>query len=72
MKTPLLSSDLTSSQKIQFLKFDEACGFDDIPNECLQHPPSLSTVHLTHLFNQSMPSAVALSGTVEGGKHKFA
>jgi hypothetical protein len=54
------------------LKFDEACGFDDIPNECLQHPPSLSTVHLTHLFNQSMPSAVALSGTVEGGKHKFA
>jgi hypothetical protein len=33
------------------LKLREACGIDDIPNECLKQLPRRPLVHLTHFFN---------------------
>jgi hypothetical protein len=36
------------------LELGKACGFGDIPNECLTHLPRKTLVHLTHLFNHSL------------------
>jgi hypothetical protein len=41
-------------KEIQSLKLGKACGFDDIPNECLRHLPKRPLVHLIHLFNHCL------------------
>jgi hypothetical protein len=33
----------------------QACGHDDIANECLRHLPRRPLVHLTNLFNHCLP-----------------
>jgi hypothetical protein len=42
------------SKEIQSLKSGKACGFDAIPNECLQHLPRILLVHLTYLFKHCL------------------
>jgi hypothetical protein len=39
------------SNKIQSLKLEKSCGFDDIPNGFVWHLPRRPIVPLTHLFN---------------------
>jgi hypothetical protein len=54
MKISLLISDCDVSKEIQSLKLGKACIFDGIPNECLQHLPTTTLVHLTRLFSHCL------------------
>jgi hypothetical protein len=42
------------SKEIQSLELGKVCGFDGIPNECLQYLQRRLLVHLTHLFNHCL------------------
>jgi hypothetical protein len=42
------------SKEVLSLKLGKACGFDDIPNECLWYLPRRPFVHMTCLFNHCL------------------
>jgi hypothetical protein len=37
--SPVMLQPYNVSKDIQILKLGKACGFDDIPNQCLRHLP---------------------------------
>jgi hypothetical protein len=67
MKAPVNFRPCDFSKEIQSFKLGKAYGFDGLPNECLQHLPRRTLVHLTHLLNH-LSLALSLPCTLDGSE----